>query len=132
MKKLSKKDQDKHTKLIGDLRDTQLALEGAITKFNDDVSSLFTENVAPVLAYFNDAIDAANEFMQDAANEAQEHYDNRSEKWQDSDAGNALTAWIDTWGEELQNLDIDEPEPIDEPDTEEIERFEQLPMAVDE
>jgi predicted nuclease with TOPRIM domain len=62
-------------------------------------------------------LESAKEFVDAIATEAQDAYDEKSEKWQEGEKGDAVSSWID----ELQSADIPDaleitiPEDIGEP-----------------
>jgi len=67
---------------------------------------------------YNESVEALKELYKGFASEAQEYYDNRSEAWQDSDAGSTHMEWIGQL-EEIDGLDdveIELPEDLEEPD----------------
>jgi uncharacterized protein YukE len=82
MKTISKADQKRIEALIGRLSDAG-------------------SEVATAIDALKDALNAANEVrqelydvMDDICNTAEGYYDERSEKWQEGDAGSAYQSWI--------------------------------------
>lgn len=77
---------------------------------------------------YNAKLESAKEFVEGIAEAAQEAYDEKSEKWQEGEKGDAASSWID----ELQSADIPEeleltiPEDIDEPELNHDETLEGL------
>lgn len=71
----------------------------------------------------SDAITAMKEVLEKTIDRAQEYFDERSEKWQESEKGNAYQSWIDAMEEKLEALDSIESD-IDELEFEEIESSE--------
>jgi len=62
--------------------------------------------------------EAAREILDDAASAAEEYFDERSEKWQEGDAGQAY----DEWKNRLRTLADDMAEDIEPPEIGDIER----------
>ena len=50
---------------------------------------------------------------------AQAQFDAKSERWQDSDQGNQVRAWIEQWEMSLDDVDLDLPDLLDGIDPEE-------------
>ena len=50
---------------------------------------------------------------------AQEQFDAKSERWQDSDAGTQIRTWIGQWELSLDDVDLDLPEPLEGIDSDE-------------
>lgn len=69
------------------------------------------------LANLEQAIQEANEFIEDVHTSMEEFYDERSQRWQESEAGSAYEDWISEWGTEI--------DANDEP----LENFQNLPDA---
>lgn len=84
----------------------------------------------------NKVISDAADFRQGRVEEMQAYFDERSEKWQESDAGEAYLAWVSAW----EDVDLDEADvpAIDEAEPEVADRedlvtaFEELPSSPDE
>ena len=70
--------------LLTTLREAEQAFEGA------------------VMAY-NGAVEQAREWAQKTADGIRSEYDSKSERWQDSQTGQAVSVWLDEW----DNLDAD-------------------------
>lgn len=105
MRKLSKLDAIKKKALIVHLRLLSMEEENFnAEKYNEIVSNL-------------------NNFIIEQRDEMQMYFDERSEKWQESDAGSSYQDWIDAWDleigevEDFDDVEIpDESELPDEPD----------------
>lgn len=130
MKKLSKADIAKRDKFAAEIDELRSSLESTLTIFNAAVSNAFT----PVLAAteeLNAKIEEVGGWRDDLVGEMQSYYDERSEKWQESDAASEY----DSWKSEFESLDcdaisIDEPEAIELPDALEGQNLLDLPEAV--
>lgn len=56
------------------------------------------------LAYLA-ALEKARDFAEGISDDQQAYSDDRSEKWQESDAGSNYYGWLDAWQEVKSNLD---------------------------
>lgn len=84
----------------------------ALDVYNAAVRDAYAK-LAERIEEFNGHAQAAKSFCEDIANERREEFDNRSDKWRESDAGSEAEAWISEWeGIELDDVSVDEPEDI--------------------
>lgn len=56
------------------------------------------------LEEYNKAIRSLNDFIADTKDEMQNYFDERTEKWQESDNGFLYQNWIDNWDIEFQEV----------------------------
>lgn len=121
--KTQKIDWTNHQKSINEARN---ALEQAIEKFNIALAA----NSGPVqaaLEVLNEAVVNADTWRGEIADAMEEYAGERSDNWQESDAGSTYRGWIDEWSNELEQIDLDLPEPLEVPDCEAADALEQLP-----
>lgn len=110
MKKLTRDqiiDKAAHVKALSDAHDE---LTAAREKLREEITNLHGAVDAAESAY-NSALDSAKEFAAGIASEARDAFDNRSEGWQESEAGQTIGEWISEW-EDFDGEDscIGEPE----------------------
>jgi hypothetical protein len=102
MRKLSKEQIKKKVILLASLKISALTEE----KFKKD--------------RYNTKIKELNQFIDDIRSDMQDYYDERSEKWQESDNGQMYQDWIDQWDNcylEVDDfLEVNIPEDFDLPD----------------
>ena len=77
------------------------------------------EAVEAAIATYQAALDGCAEFATQIGEEAQAAWDDRSERWQDSDKGTAAQEWLTAWSD----FAPDEPEPPEDVSAE----FDELP-----
>ena len=111
MQKLTKAHLTSRDQLIEDLNDTYEALEDAVSAYNTTLAEAWNEVLSAEEAY-NDATQAAQEWLKDRAAEIQAYIDERSEQWQDSDRGKAYGEWKETFDLSLDDSDLDEPDEL--------------------
>jgi DNA anti-recombination protein RmuC len=118
MKALSKKDAKRKAELVGEIQDKATELSTAVAKFNDELAKLREDLTATVNDY-NEAVQAAEEFRADMLSQMQSYFDEKSEKWQEGEAGQAYQQWINDWdGTPLTQVDLEMPDDISEPSDE--------------
>lgn len=117
MKKLSKAQQEEKAKLLGELEDAFGDVENAISDLNEKVKEMWGD-VEDRVSDYNAVVEKANEFIGTVAESMQEYADERSEKWQESDAASSFAEWQGQWEEQLEDLELFAPDEIDSPEDE--------------
>ena len=130
MKNLSKTQQKELSDLVERLRDSSDLITAAVTKFNETMTFAW-DGVAGALEAYNSVIQEANAFREQVAADQQSYIDDRSEKWQESDAGQAYEAWKQEWEGTLDELQMDPPQEAEEPDLSAADTLEGLPEQVE-
>jgi hypothetical protein len=91
------------SELAGVVEDSGELVLNAVNEFNDAV----TIKLAPLDAArnaYNAAIGDLRGVYQDLADEAQAYFDERSERWQQGDAGTEYEVWLNTLTEAIDEL----------------------------
>jgi hypothetical protein len=129
MKKLSKEDEDMHSGLVRELSNARDAVEEAVEAFNANMRREY-ELVADAAEKYDQAAAAADAFREQVASDIENYYDDKSEGWQEGEAGQQYRLWLEEWADlEVLSLEIDSPEPLDAPEFD--EQFGDLPLSVD-
>ena len=131
MKKLSKEQCKQHAAISAALSSAQEDIKSAVEIYNEKVKALFAEILQPEVDAFNKAKDDATTFLQEIHGEQESFYDERSEKWQEGDAGSSYQDWMGTWELEIEELELEEPTPFEEPTLDGVDEFEGLSLEVD-
>lgn len=113
MKSLSKQDIAR----IGDLGSELETLRG---KVEDAVRELIDTHVAAVnelIATYNEKATEANGVASDIASEIETYMDERSDKWRESEKGEAYSSWLQAWQEvdfaEIDQIEVEDPSDVD-------------------
>lgn len=107
---LSKDEQTLRDHHVEQLRLARGKLEDAINVANEKLQAIRDELTSAQEAY-NEVVQAAADWADDIANVAEATIDDRSEKWQESERGQAAIAWKDVWRDlDLSPADITMPE----------------------
>ncbi len=112
MNKLSKEQSTKLEQLRARWVTARSDLEAEEATANEAIAAA-AEKVNAWIADLNALIEEANELRGDVETSIQEAYDNKSEKWQDGDRGQAYYAWCSQWSEELAEVETIEGESLD-------------------
>jgi hypothetical protein len=114
MKKLSKAQEAERQRLADELRAAEESVKEGITQFNAAME-MAMEDLTMALDSYHDAVTEANAFRQQIEGDISGYYEDKAEKWQDSEAGQANLNWRDQWRERLEDIEVTIPDPIEEP-----------------
>jgi hypothetical protein len=118
MKKLSKHEVEAKDDLVSDFQKKSAEVERLWSEYEDAVNAL---NEA--ISDLNSTVDDMNSFVQEVATQMEDFYDEKSEKWQQSDTGSAYSDWKSEWEQiEVSMMDEIAVDAIDLPDIEEFEQ----------
>ena len=128
--KLTKYENEHRDELVADLEVAASVLHEEM----EEVSRLINEaNEIATAAYaeYNETLANAREFAQDIASRLREELDARSEKWLESDKGQAATEMVERWeSDEFDDLEWEDIDPPEQPDPEWRDTLENLPDEV--
>lgn len=116
MKKLSRESIANRESSIKELSQARDNIYSAIEKYNNFIAehseeySDLAEQVREAVESYNSSIDELSGMCQESAQDAREYYESRSAKWQDSDAGQDYSRWVDQLESVSFGDGIDEPE----------------------
>jgi len=88
VKQISKKDWERLEGLLKELGVHKGKIEAAILAAQNAIDAVLTEA--------NETREEIRGVLEDWCNEAESYYDERSEKWQQGDAGDAYSQWMNT------------------------------------
>lgn len=126
--KFTKADKARHAEIVAELRDAHGALESAVEAFNDAVKEAW-EAVAEPHGLYLAAVEKAERFRDDMVSQAESDLEDKSEKWQESEAGERAQ----NWASELRDLsfaefEAEKPEKAECPDDADINAFDEMPQ----
>jgi hypothetical protein len=100
------------------LRGKAEALNVTIAAFNRGVEPL-SRAVGAVLNDYNRILETARTLACSISEAAQEEFDAKSTKWQDSEKGIGVRSWIEQWEMSLDDVELELPEELEEIDPDE-------------
>lgn len=116
MKKLSKDQLKRKAETLAALQAAQGELSDAINAANT-VIGMEAAKLEPLVAKYNEAVEKVEEFRAEIAQELTDHFDEKSEKWQEGDAGSSYSSWKGEWESlSAEQIEIAAPSEIEEPD----------------
>jgi hypothetical protein len=110
--KLGKEQTAARDTLATRLQEEREALDTAVTAFNDAMTTARADLQEKIDAY-NEVLAEAKSFVDDVAQNWQNDFEEKSERWQEGEKGEAVAAMIEAW----QNADLEEVS-VDMPDEE--------------
>ena len=116
--KVSKEQLTKRDALAAELRQKAEALNIVTAEFNRKIQPL-VQAVAEAQADYNQTLEMARILTGKVAEVAQEEFEAKSEKWQESEKGIQIRSWIEQGGMILDDIEFDLPEPLEEIDPDE-------------
>jgi hypothetical protein len=122
MKKLSKRDLERRTEVLAKLQAAEKQIDEAIVVVN----SVIDEKVNAAITRYNEAVSELEGLRDDIVAEMESYAGDRSEKWQEGDAGQAYEEWKGEW-ENLDVSELDAVEALELPETPHAEELEALP-----
>jgi uncharacterized protein YukE len=126
MNKLTKQQQADLDKLVESSQEAHKALTEGIDAFNEALEAARAKLTESIEKY-NATVEQANEFMTAIHDDMDSYYSDKSERWQEGDAGNAYQEWMEPWGTEIDPLEIDLPDDIEHPEDVLTETLNDLP-----
>jgi hypothetical protein len=116
MIKVSRDQVTERDGLVADLRAKGDQLANAIKQFNTVAAPLIAA-VEDALDGYNERLEASREFISNIAETMRSEFDERSERWQDSETGKAADLFIKIWEDiDLEDVDIEVPLLLEEID----------------
>jgi uncharacterized protein YukE len=117
MKHLSKEQNDQRTALVNDLRTTE---EEMVEAHGSVVSAV--EALNALVAKYNEKLSEAETWRDGITSDMEAYVDERSDKWQEGDAGSEYSEWMDTFAD----LSFEAMEEVTAPDLPEFELAQQI------
>ncbi len=119
--KLSKQQLAARDALAVDLRKKAKVLNSTIVTYNQAIEPL-SEAIGKARDDYNELLEQARTLASSITEPAQDIFDAKSDKWQESDKGLQVRSWIEQWEVSLDDVDLDLAEPLAEIDPEEHAR----------
>lgn len=106
--KMTKADTANRKLIVDNLNKYKLKLEQAQDKYNQEVALLIDE-VNSAIDDYNEVLTEAQGWRDDLVSESRDAFENKSEKWQESDGGQSADSWIN----DLESIDLDEIDKVE-------------------
>lgn len=114
--KINKTDAKHKGVLVDALREAEGEVRSAIETFNAAVAVAWTA-VEEKVADYNVVVSDVQSFVESVASDNRDKLDARSERYLESDKGQADEEWVGSWENlDVCELELEEPSPVDEPE----------------
>ena len=128
--KLTKEQRADRDRFVQALREKGEALAGAVEAYNTALEELGKPVLAALEAY-NEALSDARIFAEEVGQAIDDQIAEKSERWQDGEKGEKAAEWRDEWqGATLDDVELELPEPLEEPDLDAAGALEELPEEI--
>jgi hypothetical protein len=112
MQKLTKEQVARKRELVDKLSGAGQELQAAIIAYNEKCEAEFS-SVREAIDDYQTVVDEARSFAEEIAGDIAGYMDEKSEKWLESDRGQAFEQWKSEWENiDIYDVDLDEPTPI--------------------
>lgn len=126
--KLTKQEQEQKAEWEKKLTAARKTLQDAVDIYNTQLESL-TDVLNDVLKEYNGIINACTAFCEDIGDEIDSQIEERSERWLESDKGQATVSWCDQWKDfACLQEEIEWPDELVLESDDFIEEFANLPI----
>lgn len=103
--------------LLAQLQEQHAAVNEAIRTYNEEMKTRWAA-VESVIATCNQTVAIANAFMSEIADDIDDYMAEKSDAWQEGDRGQAYAAWAEEYRNEIEEVDVSEPDWVDDIDAE--------------
>jgi len=97
MKILTREQIQTKLKFAQKLTETGEDLQEVIARYNNLLSTA-TDEIQNLKGRFNEIVQEVQGFLGGIHDEQEAHMDKRTDRWRESDAGQAYQGWADAWG----------------------------------
>jgi DNA repair exonuclease SbcCD ATPase subunit len=116
MKALSKEQIRQRDEIVAQLDERRKNIEAAIEAANEKIDEI-REDLVAVRDKYNEEVTKLATLRDEIVTDIENYVEEKSEKWQDSEAGSSYATWRDRFSDtDLDGIDIEMPEDIDTPD----------------
>ena len=112
--RLTNRESSLRDEYVHRLRKAHEDVTAAMVDFNEKLDKL-TGDVNQAVARYNEVQADAQEFISNITARLEEEVNDKSEKWQESDRGQAASTFLDEWNIELDPMADLELPPVDDP-----------------
>lgn len=107
--KLSKSEENRLDKFIEQLGALKQRIDDGKSELEQKIQELVDEFNEELIKPYNDVLQEAYDFVEDIGSDRRSEYDDKSERWQEGDRGQAASEWVDSWENAVYDLEqVDE------------------------
>ena len=129
--KLTKYENEQRDQFVADLEIAGSVLHAEMEKAQELVAEA-NEIAAAAIAAYNETLASVREFSEDIASRLREELEGKSERYQESDKGQAALEFVEAWeNEQFDDIEWTDIDPPEQPDPDYRDTLENLPDAID-
>lgn len=114
--KLSKAESKQRDDLVALLKIAEAEVSKYIAAANAQIAPIY-ERINSTLITYNDILEDVREFTESVTSRLEDEFGEKSEKWQDSDKGQAAQALSEDWAAiDLEDIEPFQIDPLEDPD----------------
>lgn len=112
MNRLSKQEIEDRDRRNKALRDALAEVNRQIDTFNAAMDEHWRA-VEDAVSVYNEAVGEVNGWLSDIHSAQEAHYDEKSEKWQEGERGEAYQSWMQEFENEVEEAEVSKPDDVD-------------------
>lgn len=93
--KITAKDRKQLDELTSTVADRRSDLEDQLAEYNNVVADAIAQLNEKIREY-NESVEAVRANLEDIKNDLRDQFDNKTDRWQEGDKGQAVSTWLDT------------------------------------
>jgi hypothetical protein len=110
MRRLSKDQLARRERIIAEMARLGDQINDEIRAANEHFRDYLEVHLSNKIAAFNAYVDEAEELREEITSDQAAYFSERSESWQDGDAGQAYQEWIDEFEASADHIEVEPPE----------------------
>jgi hypothetical protein len=126
MRKLTQRQLQERVQKQVAIQTAQEELEFQIEELNRDIARR-ADLIKGKLAILNQAIASADDWRKEIVDEMESYFDERSDNWQNGDAGVSYSVWIERWQQPFCAVEYKLPTGVDSPSVTASDELGELP-----
>jgi uncharacterized protein YukE len=126
MKNLTKEQSTRKAQIAQAMAEVESDLQNAIDQFNEQMTALYAP-IEELQGRYNELIAEAQGFIETIHEQQEAYSEERSDSWHNGDSGQAYRDWMGEWNLDLEEIEIDTPDPLEEPPLEGADAMRELP-----
>jgi hypothetical protein len=115
MIRLSKGQQAQRDRLVSALENARASLLATVANYNETCGRARLA-VESLLEHYSALLTEVEDFREQVSADQHSYHDDRPQRWQEGPQGEAYTGWMDAWDLPLEDVSLEWPDELEEPD----------------
>lgn len=126
MKSLTNEQMEERAQLISQLNEAGMELLSAVRRMNEQIDFMWPP-VYSAQKKYNELLEKADEWQSQVHADMEEHSDNESQQWRESEEGQQYIAWMRKFTTDSEEMRLNKPQPMELPELDEVIQLARLP-----